>query len=439
MGARHGVIWGLACLMAVGSVFDGAAQTVSDRGFATRTCGDELRAARAEYQEGAYAAAIRLASECLQRAYVTPNEAVDAYRMLALAHLKRNDLAAARTEIVNLLGADPDYEPDHVEEPPVFVSMVSLVRHQLQLDRPSMPVEKVRPRPVAVLRVQGEARPPGRLTADRPTDALPEAADAQRSFFRRPGTWMTVGGVLIGSGVRSGEHVRGIGIGGLGVGAGGRFTGIGIGGLGVGGGEALEGIMLGGVAVGSGARLDGIAIGGLGVGSGGHVRGLSIGGLGVGSGRSIRGLTVGGLGVGTGGNITGGAFALLVVGGGETVTGFTAAGLGIGAGTHLRGLHLTGVGIVAPRISGVVVAPIVSSQRVAGVVVAPLYMRVAEDGYLRGFSVAPLHHVRGTQQGFTVGLINVAHALQGVQLGLFNYAGNNPWPLRLLPGINLHF
>jgi hypothetical protein len=47
--------------------------------------------------------------------------------------------------------------------------------------------------------------------------------------------------------------------------------------------------------------------------------------------------------------------------------------------------------------------------------------------------------VRGRQRGLTIGLFNYATHLSGAQLGLLNYAGNNPRFLRLLPGLNLSF
>ena len=45
-----------------------------------------------------------------------------------------------------------------------------------------------------------------------------------------------------------------------------------------------------------------------------------------------------------------------------------------------------------------------------------------------------------TVQGIQVGaFFNGSEVLRGVQIGLFNYAGNNSWPFKVLPGINMHF
>jgi hypothetical protein len=44
--------------------------------------------------------------------------------------------------------------------------------------------------------------------------------------------------------------------------------------------------------------------------------------------------------------------------------------------------------------------------------------------------------VKGEQFGLSLGLLNFAWELNGVQIGLINYAGNNPKGLRLLPFFN---
>jgi hypothetical protein len=396
-------------------------------------CDAQLEAAEAQYVNGAFNQAISAASTCLSQPATTPGEAVRAYRTLALAHVKLNELQPARQAVVNLLGVDPDYTADRVNDPPVFVSMVSLVKRSLQLGTPALPVQRVQPlqpSPNSAI----DARRLRSIPAASPT---PDASD-EASFFRQANTWLTLGGIMIGGSAQSGRHSTGIGVGAIGVGAGGEFTGLGVGGLMVGGGEALEGIMVGGLVVGSGDRLDGIAIGGGGVGTGGRLRGLAVGGLGVGSGKAIRGIALGGLGVGTGGDLSGVGLALLGVGGRGAVDGFTAAGLGIGAGSHLRGLHIAGLGIVTTRMAGVTLSGIMVGNKASGGVVAPVYSRITNGGHLKGVSVSLFNHVQGDQRGLTIGLFNVARSLHGVQLGALNWAGNNPLLLRLLPLINVN-
>jgi hypothetical protein len=420
---RIQMILGVLALLALIGVPPAAAQSSTG-------CDDQLTAAEAQYRNGAFEQAIGSVTECLNQPTTAPAEAVRAYRMLALAHIRQNELVEARRAIINLLSVSPSYEADRVNDPPIFVSTVSLVKRELNLGPaavPTQPAQPLLPRSTAA----NEAR---RFS---PTSASPSSPqDDGPSFFQRSNTWLTIGGVMVGSGAMSGNNTIGLGVGAIGVGAGGEFTGIGVGGLAVSGGEALEGLMIGGLGILSGDRVDGIAIGGGGIGTGGRLRGLAIGGLGIGSGEAIRGIALGGLGVGTGGDLSGVALALLGVGGGGNVSGFTAGGIGVGAGRHMRGLHVGGVGITASQFSGVAVGSIVSSRRAAGWVIAPLYSRSKER--FAGVSASLFNHVQGEQRGVTIGLLNIARTLHGVQFGALNYAGNNPLLLRVLPLINLN-
>jgi len=57
---------------------------------------------------------------------------------------------------------------------------------------------------------------------------------------------------------------------------------------------------------------------------------------------------------------------------------------------------------------------------------------------LVGVGVGSLVRVRDTQRGITIGLLNLARRLHGVQVGLLNHARNNPRGLQWLPVLNLH-
>jgi len=66
------------------------------------------------------------------------------------------------------------------------------------------------------------------------------------------------------------------------------------------------------------------------------------------------------------------------------------------------------------------------------------------SGYLRaddfdGFGAAAYSRVNGRMQGLVIGIFNYATELHGVQIGLLNYAKNNPRGLKLLPILNAHF
>jgi hypothetical protein len=104
----------------------------------------------------------------------------------------------------------------------------------------------------------------------------------------------------------------------------------------------------------------------------------------------------------------------------------------------MKGLFAAGVGIGSKAITGVAVGAAVGSERYTGLGVAPAYFRINDGGRLRGVSVSAFNYITGTQQGLTIGIFNFARVLNGVQLGVLNYAANNPMWLRLLPGLNVN-
>jgi len=134
-------------------------------------CEQALSAAEEQYRDAAYGEALRLVSACLNQTNIPQEQAVSAYRLLALIHLKRDALDEARAAVVNLLGIDPTYTADPVNSPPAYVSLVSIVQRDLQ-------------------RTDGEQGA-----------AEGVAESARPPFFRRTSTWVTMGGILVGSGV----------------------------------------------------------------------------------------------------------------------------------------------------------------------------------------------------------------------------------------------
>jgi hypothetical protein len=230
-----------------------------------------------------------------------------------------------------------------------------------------------------------------------------------------------VDGVLLGLPVAVAGDVRGLGLG-IGVGAERSFDGLGLGLLGVGAGGRLRGIHLSAVGVGAGGALDGLGFGLVGVGAGDRIRGIAIGGLGAGAGGDVTGVVLGGLGAGAGGRIRG-----LAVG-----------GLGVGSGKAIEGIALSIGGVGAPSVRGLAVALGVGGRDVKGIAIAPAYLYVERGGALTGVAVSAFNRVLGEQRGLTIGIVNYAASLSGVQLGLLNYAGNNRPGLRLLPLANVH-
>ena len=131
-------------------------------------CEQALPAAEAQYRDAAYDEALRLVAACLDQGQTSDGQAVAAYRLLALIYLKQDEIERARSAVVNLLGIDPAYTVDPIASPPSFVSLVTIVKRDLQTPEEIRPAEAERGRP---------------------------------SFFRRTGTWMTIGTILVGSGV----------------------------------------------------------------------------------------------------------------------------------------------------------------------------------------------------------------------------------------------
>ena len=243
-----------------------------------------------------------------------------------------------------------------------------------------------------------------------------------------------IGAGLLGVGVE--ESMRGIALGGVGVGAGGDLRGLAIGGIGTGAGGEINGIALGGIGVGAGESVSGLAIGGIGVGTGGSMTGIAVGGIGTGVGEDATGVLLGGVGVGAGGRIRGLSLAIVGVGSGEGMTGVQAAAGAVGSGGTLRGISLAGLAVGAPRIEGFAAAAAVGAMETRALVLAPAYFRIEKGGRAEGVNISVFNHVRGTQGGLAIGIFNYARTLDGLQIGLLNYAANKSRGTRLLPLLN---
>ena len=53
--------------------------------------------------------------------------------------------------------------------------------------------------------------------------------------------------------------------------------------------------------------------------------------------------------------------------------------------------------------------------------------------------VSAFNDIRGSQRGLTIGLVNRAWSLHGVQVGVINIVRNNPKGRRVLPIFNWNF
>ena len=94
-------------------------------------CGERLAEAEAHYVGGRPNRVEPLLAGCLDGQL--GEDAATAYRLLALAHLKRGETAAATATVIELLDADPSYEPDPVRDLPAYVVLVDAVKRQLGL------------------------------------------------------------------------------------------------------------------------------------------------------------------------------------------------------------------------------------------------------------------------------------------------------------------
>ncbi|HKG93336.1 MAG TPA: hypothetical protein VKA84_15625 [Gemmatimonadaceae bacterium] len=198
--------------------------------------------------------------------------------------------------------------------------------------------------------------------------------------------------------------------------------------------HALRGVSFGGVAVGSDGVVQGVTVGGIFV-AGKEMTGINVGGIAV-VGDRVRGLNVAGFGtfakeisgVSLGFGVAGGrvrglsAAGWLVHGGPGGLAGVSASFVGVGAEGPVRGISAAGLGVFGKRdVTGIAAA-----------------LGMVDARELNGVAASAHNRVRGTQRGLTLGLVNRAQRLRGVQIGLLNEARNNPRLLRWLPGVNVH-
>lgn len=187
-------------------------------------------------------------------------------------------------------------------------------------------------------------------------------------------------------------------------------------------GDISRGIGVGGLGVGAGKDLVGAALSAGFVGSQGRVRGLLVGGVGCFVKERLDGVAVSLGGVGSKGHLRGIVLSGLMTAAEDSITG-VATGLGmVWAGDRIHGLALGGVTCLAREVVGV------STGVFNGAIV--------QEVNLEEFLVINKANDRHT--GLAIGLVNYTRNLHGVQLGLINWAGNNPPWLRLLPLINVH-
>ena len=89
-------------------------------------------------------------------------------------------------------------------------------------------------------------------------------------------------------------------------------------------------------------------------------------------------------------------------------------------------------------ISGLTIAGFhARGEQIKGITLALGWVKVEDN--LSGFSASAFNQIKGTQTGVTLGIVNVAYELNGVQIGLVNYVRDNPRYRKILPIINANF
>ena len=182
--------------------------------------------------------------------------------------------------------------------------------------------------------------------------------------------------------------------------------------------EAINGVTATGLSI-SARQIRGVAITGVTTAARDEITGISGAGFTL-SGDRIRGLSVGGFRL-SGGDITGIALGAGFLNGSRSLTGFGAAPI-----------------VIADRMTGIGLGGLIGGQDLAGGFIAPVGLSVSREGTLRGVSVGSFNAIHGTQRGLTIGIVNSARELHGVQIGLVNFAANNERGRRVLPLVNWH-
>ena len=147
--------WAVALSFAL-SVVPATAQSGSD-------CEALLPVARDQYTNQRFDDAEQTVRACLAHPAPTPDDALEAYRLLALVQLRQDDLAAAKQAVLHLLSVSFDYTPDPVLDPPTYVALVGSIQDQLRVTHA--------PSPRALPPAEPAVEDPGPILAAAPSRA----------------------------------------------------------------------------------------------------------------------------------------------------------------------------------------------------------------------------------------------------------------------------
>ncbi len=96
-------------------------------------CAQVIDLADRYYEQGRMQEVIALVADCLSDEAADNVTAVRGYRLLALAYLRSDQLGEAKLAVIELLGRDPDYETDPIQDLPTYTALVNNIKVQLAL------------------------------------------------------------------------------------------------------------------------------------------------------------------------------------------------------------------------------------------------------------------------------------------------------------------
>ena len=112
-------------------------------------CDTLLPSAHAYYIDQQFEVAERAVRDCVSQPALDDAQAQDAYRLLALVHLRQARLPEAEQAVTQLLDVSSDYTPDAVLDPPAYVALVGTIREQHTASAPTEPWSPSSDEPVA--------------------------------------------------------------------------------------------------------------------------------------------------------------------------------------------------------------------------------------------------------------------------------------------------
>ena len=115
-----------------------------------------LEEGRKLYETGRVEAVISLIGPCLESGF-SGDEQIQAYRLLALSYMARDDMVTSRSMIEEILRRDPFYTPNLLFDPPRYVQIVESMRKPvISLVTASKQVESLKESPVPVTVITAE-------------------------------------------------------------------------------------------------------------------------------------------------------------------------------------------------------------------------------------------------------------------------------------------